>query len=89
MYFLQETHWKLNMENYIRSEWGFECFVAGNSTESNGVAILFSNNFEYKIHSVLKDTEGRYIIMDIEMLNKRMTVANVYAPSSGDHPEFF
>ena len=46
-------------------------------------------NFEYKIHNILKDDEGRYILIDIEMLNKRLTLANLYAPSSGDHPEFF
>ena len=28
------------------------------------------------------------ILIDIEMLNKRLTLANLYAPSSGDHPEF-
>ena len=50
---------------------------------------LFKNNFEYKVHSVVKDDEGRYILIDIEMLNKRMTIANTYAPSSGDHPDFF
>ena len=27
--------------------------------------------------------------MDMEMLNKRLTLANVYAPSSGSHSEFF
>jgi len=37
----------------------------------------------------LKDDEGRYILIDIQMLNKRLTLANLYAPSSGDHPEFF
>ena len=37
----------------------------------------------------MKDDEGRYILIDIEMLNKRLTFANLYAPSSGDHPEFF
>ena len=45
--------------------------------------------FEYKIYNILKDDEGRYILIDIEMLNKRLTLANLYAPSSGDHPEFF
>ena len=25
MYLLQETHWKENMQNFIRSQWGFEC----------------------------------------------------------------
>ena len=42
-----------------------------------------------KIHNILKDDEGRYILIDIEMLNKRLTLANVHAPSSAVHPEFF
>ena len=37
----------------------------------------------------MKDDEGRYILIDNEMLNKRLTLANLHAPSSGDHPEFF
>ena len=53
------------------------------------MAVLFKNNFEYKVHNVVKDDESRYILIDIEMLNKRMTIANIYAPSSGDHPEYF
>ena len=28
-------------------------------------------------------------MIDMVMLNKRLTLANVYAPSSGDHPEIF
>ena len=76
------------MENVVRSQWGFECIVAGQDSGSNGVAVLFKNNFEYKVHSVVKDDEDRYILIDIEMLNKLMTIANIYAPSSGDHPEY-
>ena len=37
----------------------------------------------------MKDDEGRYILIDIEMLNKRMTIANIYAQSSGDHLQSF
>ena len=70
------------------SKWGFECIIAGPDCASKGVAVPFKNNFEYKIH-ILKDDEGRYILIDIQMLNKRLTLANLYAPSSGDHPEFF
>ena len=77
------------MENVVRSQWGFECIVAGQDSGSKGVAVLFKNNFEYKVHSVVKDDEDRCILNDIEMLNKRMTISNIYAPSSGDHPEFF
>ena len=89
IFLLQETHWKTGAENMIRSQWGFECIVAGPDCASKGVAVLFKNNFEYKIHNILKDVEGRYILIDIEMLNKRLTLANLHAPSSGDHPEFF
>jgi len=32
---------------------------------------------------------GRYILIDIEFLNRRMTLGNVYGPSNRDHPEFF
>ena len=72
----------------IRSQWGFECIVAGPDCASKGVAILFKNNFEYKSHHILKDDEGRCILIDTEMLNRLFTLANLYAPSSGDHPEF-
>ena len=71
------------MENAVRSQLGFECIVAGQDSGSNGVAVLFKNNFEYKVHSVVKDDEDRYILNDKEMLNKRMTIANIYEPSSG------
>ena len=37
----------------------------------------------------MKDDEGRYILIDIEMLNTGMTIANIYAPSSDDQPESF
>ena len=77
VFVLQETHWKTESENVVRSQWGFECIVLGHDTGSKGVAVLFKNNFEYKIHSILKDDGGRYILIDME----RMTLANVYAPS--------
>ena len=89
IFLLQETHWKAEQENWIRSQWGYECYVAGNNTASRGVAVLFKNNFEYKVHNVMKDPEGRYILIDIEMLDNRFTLGNVYGHSSGDHPEFF
>ena len=53
------------------------------------MVVLFKNNFEYKIHSTIRDELGRYILIDIEILNRRMTLGNVYGPSNGDHPEFF
>lgn len=89
IYFLQETHLKTKAENMVRAMWGYDCVLNGNNTNSNGVAVLFKNNFDFRLHTVIRDDEGKYIILDIEMLGKRMTLVNLYAPSSGDHPEYF
>ena len=87
--FLQECHWLSSQEHFIRNLWGAECIVAGNNKASCGVAILFKNNFEYKISDVIRDEEGRYIILSMECLGQKITIGNIYGPSSGDHPEFF
>ena len=89
IYFLQETHLKEQLENYIRASWGYELWLSGNETNKNGVAILFQPTFEYKLHDIKKDPNGCFILMDIELLNKRVTLVNVYGPSAGDNPEFF
>jgi exonuclease III len=88
IYFLQETHWKTEMEKYIRSAWGYDVLVCGKETNKNGVAILFNNNFEYVLHDVIRDPNGCYIVADIEFLKKRFTVVNNYGPSAGDDPGF-
>ena len=87
---LQETHMKSNSENYIRSLWGYNAFVCGTSSASKGVAILFKNTFEYKIHNILKDEIGGcYLILDISIFGDRFTIANIYGPSDRDNPDFF
>ena len=57
-------------------------------TQFHMVLLFCSKNiFDFRLHTVIRDDEGKYIILDIEMLGKRMTLVNIYAPSSGDHPE--
>ena len=89
IYFLQETHITLTSENYFRSVWGYNLWVAGADTNRNGVAIMFSPTFEYKIKEIIRDRAGSYIIIDVEMLQKRVTLVNIYGPSTGDNPLFF
>lgn len=89
IYFLQETHLKSDSYKYNRSLWGCNLWIAGNESNKNGVAILFSSRFEYKVHKVIKDPNGCFLIMDVELLQKRVSLINIYGPSSGDHPEFY
>ena len=46
-------------------------------------------NSEYKLYNVLRDNERWYILTHVQMLNKLLTLANVYHLSNGDHPDFF
>ena len=89
IYMLQETHLKTDQENFIRSAWGYSVYLAGSASNKNGVAILLNNNFEYTVHKVIRDVNGCYIILDVEIMKKRITLINVYGPSAGDQPDYF
>lgn len=86
---LQETHLTEKNENFIRASWGYNLWLSGSQTNKNGVAILFNNNFEYKMHEVIRDPNGCFIVMSMEILKMKLTLVNLYGPSSGDNPEFF
>ena len=84
IYFLQETHLLTETENHLRASWGYNVWLAGATTNTNGVAILFSPTFEYKLYNTRRDPNGCYIALDIELLNKRLTIINIYGPTDKD-----
>ena len=88
IYCLQDVHWEKKWENMVRSEWGYETFVAGNTTNSRGVAILMNNNFDFKIRNVQRDEGGNWIILDIAMLSMDLTICCLYGPND-DQPNFY
>jgi hypothetical protein len=50
--------------------------------------ILLRDNFEQKVEATHVDENGNYILLDIVMYEKRITLANIYGPN-GDNPEFY
>ena len=50
--------------------------------------ILMNNNFEYTVERVKTDKNGNYIILDIIIQGKRITLVNVYGPNQ-DNPNFY
>ena len=85
---LQEAHCTTEAEKQWYVEWGYNIYFSHEQTDARGVCILFNNNFEYKIHNVITDDHGRYIILDITAYQQRFTLTNVYGPNE-DKPEFF
>ena len=42
IYSLQETHIKVESENFLRAAWSFNVWVAGSESNRNGIAILLT-----------------------------------------------
>jgi exonuclease III len=82
IFLLQETHSTVKTSNKFIEQWGNKNIIFAHGTSnSKGVAILFSNNFEYELIREEVDTEGRFLIIDVKINNKMFTIANIYAPT--------
>ena len=50
--------------------------------------MLFNNNFNFQILKSFSDPEGRFVMVDIKLESKILTLVNIYAPNEGK-PTFF
>ena len=85
IWYVQDTHFKESQEINSRTRWDGNCYFRP-SVQANArvVAISFTKNNDYKIFKYKKDTEGNYLILDISIINKRLTLARVYRPNKDD-----
>ena len=88
IYLLEDTHFHAKLENYIRAEWGYDCYFASYNSSSRGVAVLFNNNFEFDVKKVYKDNGGNYILISVKIFGKEFLICNVYGPNR-DEPDFY
>ena len=83
---LQETHSTIASESTWLREWGGKIVFNHGTSNSKGVAILFSKNIDIKLNECISDDSGRLLIVDIETDDWHMVLANVYAPTK-DHED--
>ena len=88
IYCLQDTHTTKASERFFRSQWNNECIFSSGTSNSRGVAILFSKNLGFKIHNHISDPEGNYIICDMSVEDNKFTLINLYGPNK-DTPLVF
>ena len=88
IYCLQDTHFTAKDEINIRDQWGSNCLFSNNRSNTRGVAILFGKELDYKIHKSIIDTDGNFIILDLNVYNQKITLVNLYRPNN-DKPDFF
>ena len=68
--------------------WSGEVIINGKSTNSRGVAILLSKNFEYKIEHIFKDNDGNLIELDLIISDIKLKLFFIYGPNK-DNPDFY
>ena len=88
IYFLQDTHLDPKLDKYIIAEWGFTSFFCSNNTRSRGVAILFNNDFEFKIKGIFRDNGGKNLMVHISTMKMDVLLVNIYGPNRDD-PNFY
>jgi len=85
---LQDFHCTMSDEDLYEREWKGTAVFSSYTSNSRGVAILFSNELGVKIHGTCKDEGGNYIVLDVEIDDLRITLVNVYGPNE-DLPDFY
>ena len=89
IFFLQETHTTPDVEKMWMEEWGSpNIFFSHGTSNSKGTCILFRSLNRCQLKKQFTDKEGRFVIIDLEIDDKIITLVNIYAPNT-DSPEFF
>ena len=87
--YITGSTWYCKLEKLWYAEWGYTVIFSSHGTnDARGVCILLKNDFEHEIHEIIRDEEGRYIILDISINQKRITLANIYG-NNIDTPKLY
>ena len=71
---LQDIHIQESLVPFVKAELGFDAYFSTFSNNSHGVMVLLNNNFEHTVERVQTDQNGNYIILDIAIQGKRITL---------------
>ena len=78
---LQETHFRPNDTFRLKVKEWRNIYHANGQQKKAGVAILISDNLDFKIKTVSRDAEGHYIIIKGSIHQEDLTIVNIYAPN--------
>ena len=82
---LQETHVNPKLDSFIKAEWGFDAYLSSFTSNSRGVMILINNNFDQKVNRVKIDKNDNFLILNMTIEGKEITLVNLYGPNE-DRP---
>lgn len=72
----------------VRRRWPGQVFAACHTSGARGVMTLIHKSIPIQVEKVIKDTAGRYIILQGVMFSEKINLINVYGPND-DNPSFY
>ena len=78
---LQETHFRPKDTFRLKIRGWRTIYHANGQQKKARVAILISDNLDFKIKTVSRDAEGHYIIIKGSIHQEDLTIVNIYAPN--------
>ena len=70
---IQEAHCTEDKSHVWKAEWGYQAIFSSCTSARAGVGILFNKNFNLKLLKTFTDPGGRFIIIDIEVDERKIT----------------
>ena len=80
---LQETHFTSRDTYKLKVRGWKKIFHANGNQKKAGVAILISDKRDFKIKNILRDKEGRYLMIKGSIQEEDITILNIYTPNTG------
>ena len=78
---LQETHFRPKDTFRLKVRGWRTIYHANGQQKKARVAILISDNLDFKIKTVSRDAEGHYIIIKGSIHQEDLTIVNIYVPN--------
>jgi exonuclease III len=78
---LQENHLINRSKHWLRVKGWKKIYQANGSPKQVKVAVLFSDNVDFKPTLIQQDKEGHSILIKGEIHQKEITIINLYAPN--------
>ena len=85
---LQDVHIPENQQVYFKTLWGGEVFFSSFWSDRRGVCIMFKSHLDISVSSTFRDAEGNLLIAQFTLLDKLVTLINIYGPND-DNPHFY
>lgn len=85
---LQEPHLLGKDANRIQDKWIDKVYHNSFSEKRRGVSILFSKKISVEVQKKYEESEGRVLMLLVNISGKKLILGNIYAPNLKD-PDFF